>query len=295
MASYSLTGTVYFPTRIQNNSATAIDNIFLNTSKFDDYVILPIVNGLSDHNAKLFTINNIHLKVLVNTLRFIRKFNKQGILDFGIKLSFETWDNVFENNDMNSMYNYFLNAYLRIFYSSFPLKKLVTKANGNAWITTGIKSSCKPKRELYSLYKNSNDPLLKNRYKLYCRILSNVIREAKKCYFSKQVETSKNKMKTIWDITRLLTGIRTKNDDIHQLNTHNNTNNDSQTMPDFLNKYFLSITGKNHNVSDKNDNSADYLNLTCNEPYPDMKYQYTSTVEVGKIISSLKSKKLTWL
>jgi len=97
-------------------------------------------------------------------------------------------------------------------------------------------------------------------------------------------------MKTIWNITRLLTGMMTKNDDVHQLNTHDNTNFDSQTMPDFLNNYFLSITWKNHNVSDKIDNSADYLNLTRNGPYPDMKYQYTSTEEIEKIISSLKSK-----
>ena len=120
--------------------------------------------------------------------------------------------------------------------------------------------------------------------------MSNVIREAKKRYFSKQVETSKNKMKTIWDITRLLTGVRTKYHDVHQLNTHDNTNFDSQTMPGFLNNYFLSIIGKNHNVSDKIDNSADYLNSTRNGPYPDMKYQNTSTAEIEKIISSLKSK-----
>jgi len=98
----------------------------------------------------------------------MRKFNKQGIFEFGIKLSFETWDNVFENSDINSMYNNFLNSYLRTFYSSFPLKRLVKKANGNAWITMGIETSCKHKRELYCLYKNSNDPLLKDHYKLYC-------------------------------------------------------------------------------------------------------------------------------
>jgi len=40
---------------------------------------------------------------------------------------------------------------------------------------------------------------------------TNVIREAKKYYFSKQIENSKNKMKTVWGITRLLTGIRAKN------------------------------------------------------------------------------------
>jgi len=118
--------------------------------------------------------------------------------------------------------------------------------------------------------------------------LSNVIREAKRYYFNKQIVNSNNKMKTIWDITRLLTGIRARNDDVHQLNTHNNSNHDFQTMPDFINNFFLSIIGKNHNVSDKNDNFAAYLHLTYNGPYPNMKYQYTSTKEIEKIISTQK-------
>ena len=67
-----------------------------------------------------------------------------------LRSSFETWDNVFENKDMNSMYNSFLNTYLRIFYSSFPPKKMVTQTNGNAWITMGIRTSCKHKREFNS-------------------------------------------------------------------------------------------------------------------------------------------------
>jgi hypothetical protein len=45
LASYNLTSTVYFPTRIQNNSVTAIDNIYINISKFGGYTISPLVNG----------------------------------------------------------------------------------------------------------------------------------------------------------------------------------------------------------------------------------------------------------
>ena len=130
-----------------------------------------------------------------------------------------------------------------MFYSSIPLKKLITKTNINAWVTTGIRTSCKHKRELYLFCKNSNDPQLKNYYKLYCKILSNIIREAKKHYYSKQIENSKNKMKTIWDITGTLTGTKTKNEDIHQLNINGNINYNLQTIPDFFNNY-LFITGK---------------------------------------------------
>jgi len=138
-----LTSTVYFPTRIQNNSVTAIDNVFIKVSKFDDYVISPLAYRLSDHDTQLITINDTDLKILNNTPRYKR--NKHEIADFKIKQSLKTWDNVFDNNDVNSTYNSFLNTYLRVFYSSFPVKNLITETNGNAWVTTGIGTSCKYK------------------------------------------------------------------------------------------------------------------------------------------------------
>ena len=110
----------------QNNSVTAIDNIFIKVSKFDDYIISPLVNGMSDHDAQVIMINDINIKILNNTPHYIRNIDKDGIADFKIKLSLETWDNVFDDNDVNSTYNSFLNTYLRVFYSSFPLKKLIT-------------------------------------------------------------------------------------------------------------------------------------------------------------------------
>jgi len=125
--------------------------------------------------------------------------------DSKIKLSYETWDNVFGNNYVNSIYNSLLNTYLRVFYSSFPLRKQITKTNSNDWIPTRIRTSCKHNRDIYLLCTNSNDPLLKNHYKFYSKILSNVKREAKKCHKNKQIENSKNEMKTVRYITRTLT------------------------------------------------------------------------------------------
>ena len=56
--------------------------------------------------------------------RTIRNFNKCSIDDFKIKLSYEIWDNIFGGNDVNSIFNNFHNTFLRIFYSSFPKKKI---------------------------------------------------------------------------------------------------------------------------------------------------------------------------
>jgi len=77
---------------------------------------------------------------------------------------------------------------LRIFYSSFPLKKVISRNNkdNKNWITIGIKTSCRHKRELYLPCRNSNNLELKRHYQIYCKILANVIEEAKRKYYDKK-------------------------------------------------------------------------------------------------------------
>ena len=90
---------------------------------------------------------------------------------------------VFSNNvhDTNTTFNNFLNTFLRTFNASFPKQRTKLRQNSNAWLTTGIKTSCNNKRKLYLLYGESNDPSLKRYYKNYCKTLSKVIITAKKC------------------------------------------------------------------------------------------------------------------
>ena len=70
----------------------------------------------------------------------------------------------------------------------------------NSCITSDIRTSCRQKRELYSIYRNSNNLQLKRHYQVYCKILSNVIKEAKRIYYDKKIKKSNNKGKTTWDI-----------------------------------------------------------------------------------------------
>jgi hypothetical protein len=91
-------------------------------------------------------------------------------------------------------------------------------------------------------------------------------------------------MKTVSDITRTLTGIKTKHEDMHQLSINSDINYNTQTIPDFFNDYVLSLTGKNYSAFNTNNNFVDYLHLTCNKLFPHIKYQYTSTKEIEKII-----------
>ena len=140
----------------------AIDNIFIVVSQFESYTVIPIINGMSDHDAQLLTISTDYSHVPIHRSKTVRKINKYTIPDFIATLSSESWDSIFNSEDVNVMFNSFLNIYLRIFYSSFPLKKVTSSNNNdNNWITLGIKTSCGRKRELYLTCRNSNNGKLK--------------------------------------------------------------------------------------------------------------------------------------
>jgi exonuclease III len=56
LTTYKLTHTVNFATRIQNNSSTAIGNIFVDSIRLNSSSVSPIINGLSDHDAQRLTV-----------------------------------------------------------------------------------------------------------------------------------------------------------------------------------------------------------------------------------------------
>ena len=127
----------HFPTRINHSTASAIDNIIFDISQFINYSVNPLTNDLSDHNAQILTLN-ISAHRYRERLHFIRKIYKHTIPDFIYKLSNESWDCVSDSEDVDLMFNSFLNIYLRIFDSSFPLIRSKSRKNKLDWLTSGI-------------------------------------------------------------------------------------------------------------------------------------------------------------
>ena len=87
----------------------AIDNIFIGKVRYENYSIHPLVNGLSDHDAQIITINNISVDKHISKTQSIRKFNEFSISEFAINLSYENWDNVFIGEDV---IHFFLTTFL---------------------------------------------------------------------------------------------------------------------------------------------------------------------------------------
>jgi exonuclease III len=147
LATYNLTSTVHFSTRIVDKAISMIDNIFIDVSR--NYTIKPHINGLSDHDAQILTISNFFVSIINVDPYYIRIINKNAIAEFHLQLSWERWDYVFGKNDVNFMFNNFLNIYLRYYHSSFIKKEIKHQPIKKQWFTKGIRISCNRKKQLF--------------------------------------------------------------------------------------------------------------------------------------------------
>jgi hypothetical protein len=89
----------------------------------------------------------------------------------------------------------------------FQLKNKSIHRNKNGWITQGIKISCEHKWKLYICSRNSIGAIVKAFYIKYCKILNQVIQEAKKWHSNNRLTgKSDNKVKTTWNIQKQESG-----------------------------------------------------------------------------------------
>jgi len=297
LTSYNLTSTVRFPIRSVNGTSSATDNIFIDKTHVGNYTLHPLINGLSDYDGQILQLTNLNIPTQSNETKIIRNFSKHNIHNFKTHLSYEIWDTVFGKHDVDEIFNSFHNTFLRIFHSSFPEKKIQMQNKDKTWITKGIQTSIKNKRELYLKCRISNNHKLKNYYKAYCKLLAKTIRQAKTLHYSNQILKSDNKSRTVWDIVKSQTGKKVIKDEMSILDTNGAIIHNKQKIANSFNDYFSTIaenllqpyhagnTMKQTNSTLKSDSPTN-----ISKPYPNMKYKYTSTQEIEKIIKSLKSK-----
>jgi hypothetical protein len=143
--------------------------------------------------------------------------------------------------------------------------------------------------------RNSYDPDLKKYYKLYCKILTNVIKEAKRSHYDGKIKKSNNKNKTLWDIIKLETGKKHTSNEMNMLNIKGRLSNNHQDIAEAFNKHFISIPDEintnNNSNKERNVNTAKLLlTRSFKNPFPTLKPSPVSTKQIKNIIRSIKTK-----
>ena len=74
------------PTSFQNGHSSAIDTIFVDKSRMQSYVIFPLSNTLSDHEARCIILNKCFLETKVKNGKYKNKFKVRLITSETLKL-----------------------------------------------------------------------------------------------------------------------------------------------------------------------------------------------------------------
>ena len=144
------------------------------------------------------------------------------------------------------------------------------------------------------LTRNNNDIQLKEYYKRYNKILTQVIRIAKILHHNNQIIHSNNTIKTTWNIIKNETGgNNTKYNNTNTLNTDKDYN--KSINAEVFNKYFLTVAenvsckikGSNKQTLNYTKDSLSHLFRVFNHPFANIVFHNTSTGEIEKIIHSL--------
>ncbi|GFG36110.1 hypothetical protein Cfor_03752, partial [Coptotermes formosanus] len=266
--------------------------------QYDRYEIFPVLNGLSDHEAQFLTLHLTPTTNKDNHTNFIRNINNSTVYDFQMKLSYENWEPIFNSDDVNASFNAFFNIFLRHFYSSFPLIQ-VHKFKPNLCFTPGILASCRHKRVLHLEVRKSNNPVLLKHYNDYCNILTKVINQAKRMNYAKQILNSTNRIRTMWKIINREIRKKVKKDSIQTICIDGRNTNNLYNIVEAFNSYFKTTADNICNKIKANikpmsstDNGEDYMaymDKAFGSPFPKIQISKTMSVEIERIIKSLKS------
>ena len=150
------------PTRIFNNSATLLDNIFTNSIKQNAFSGICITD-ISDH-FPVFHISPVCKNIkYVEYKSFFRDITASSITSLITDLGEIDWSNVLLSDNVDESYNTFLDCLILLCDKNMPLKEKRSNCRHiikKPWITFAILNSIRKKNNLYKKY-NSN-PLSEN-------------------------------------------------------------------------------------------------------------------------------------
>ena len=285
--SFSYLPLINKPTRIKNESAILIDNIFCN--KFNKS--MSVFNGIcitdiTDH-FPIFTINYVNEKntyVLPLKKRF---YTTKNIEKFTQRIRLINWDTVLNSLNAQNAFTCLYTQILTCFQECFPLVNVKLKyANRKPWLTDGMKMSIKTKNKLY--IKSIKHPNLFNinNYKKYRNKLHSILRKYERDYYDQLLSLNKSHLRKSWQIIKDVINRNRNKATCNEFNINNKCVTDNAEIADIFNKFFVNV-GPNlaKSISNVNVNPTSYIhNENCNSIF----INPVTSNEVQNIVMSLK-------
>lgn len=240
------------PTRVNKDTKSAIDHIFIRTETRlkNNISISPIIfcTDMTDHFTPFvnFTFSETKNQKTPkqNKIRQNIHYKKLNSL-----LSTETWESILLETDPQKSYDIFISKLVNHIKSSTSDQQLknsksITKIK--PWISTGLVNSIKHRDNLKKQLLKEYSTELESEYKTYRNKLNSLLKNTKNDYYKTQINQAGPNYKKIWNIINSIRGGDQKNNiennDIileRNIRVSNNTAKSNE-----FNKFFVDI-GKN--------------------------------------------------
>lgn len=238
-----LISTVNKPTRVTQNSQSALDNFFVSTST--NAINTGIIKtDISDHFPIfiLHELNSPHDSSLGNSVTR-RDFSEPNVRNFAHDLSTSNWTSVYRTTCANTAYNYFITTVKQLYEKNFPLQRVKVKSKGNPWMTNALRKSSKRKQKLYIKFLKNRTAENELSYKSYKNLFVKLVKKAKKMFYSNKIEANSKNTKGTWKTMREIIGANRSTDSSLPLSvTHDGQTYSSESeIADGFNNYFVNV------------------------------------------------------
>ena len=283
---------INIPTRVTMNSASLIDNMYSNFPAQGNVCDSGVLKtSISDHYAIFCIANNAVVnKTCTQSTR--RSFCDRNIANFNIALINTSWDFIYDNADMQSLYTSFQRVIDRLINTHFKMESFTTNyKNRHPWLTGPLRSQIKAKNRMYTEAIASGSAELMDKYKKRKNEVLSLLKNTEIMYFSDQMEINKNDLNKTWKILRVILG-KDRNPSAKNptFKLDGKIISDRAAIANGFNNYFVSIGPKLASEISSNVNPISYVksinnsivipNITCHEVY--------------QVICSLKNSSAGW-
>lgn len=236
MYSFSYTPLITKPTRVTDNCATLLDNIW---STEVEYNVKNCIwyTDISDHFPVISYFSYIRNSSRQKKIISKRSFSNRNIEQFVQMIYHTNWNDIYSHNCANKAFDTFKDKFNALFEVCFPRRNMciTNKEEACPYITSGLKTSIKEKKRLERL--SVKWPLsFREKYKIYRNKLTSVLRVAKNNYFKESLRNTQGNAKATWKILNTILGkLKANKCDFIDIDC------DATDIPDAFNRQFLEV------------------------------------------------------
>ena len=232
---------ITLPTRVTHQTATLIDNVFVDNSLGNTIQSYVLKECISDHYPCLLLLGK-SLKCIDSIQEILtRNLNKDSILKIKTDIKQTDWG-ILDKLDCNRSMNIFHGKLLEIIDRHAPEKyvRITSKRIKVPWLTAGLIQSSHNMRKLFN--KSKNNSTLCTKYRQYRSLFNKLKRLSKKQYYADRLLKIGNDGKKIWLLMNQLIGrSHDKSKGIEKLELDNIVVTDKKEIANSFSSYFANI------------------------------------------------------